>query len=127
MSIKTKLTIEWQSYQGTLTNYPSDADKISKYVEETDVTQVFRQNTVIANGATNQAITLPAATTDYLLIFTDQSITIKLNSGATIIKLDPRVATEKCPALAIRGEFTALTISNASGTAANVDIIMAVI
>lgn len=123
MAKPLRLLVDFLSYEGTLSNNPADAVSIKSKVEETDVTEVFRLQTSIADQTTDQAISLPDANTDYLLIFTDTEISVKLNGSATAITLKPRSSGKKTPALVLRGDITGLTISNSSGGAANVDVI----
>ena len=105
------------------TNDPADAIKIKKRVEEESVTEVSRHfPRIIADAVTDEVVVLPDANTDYLLMFTDQEISVKLNSSATALTLKPKAAGLKTPVMLIRGDITDLKISNASGNAANVDI-----
>jgi hypothetical protein len=127
MSIKSKLSVSWQSYQGNLTNDPADVDKISGYVEEDSVTQVFRTRDAIADETVDKVVTIPDDSCNYLVIFSDQTIEIKLNGSVTALTCSPRISTDKCPVFVLKGEITALTISNDSGSVANVDIILALV
>ena len=119
------LTIKLLSYSGKTTNDPSDATKINSLTQETDITEFSRQQIIIPDTTITQAITLPSAISEYLLIYTDQAITITLNGGSEFIELTPSLAGTKTPTYLNRGSITGLTISNASGAAANVDIITA--
>lgn len=121
--MKSKLTIDFISYDSALTNNPEDAIKIKKSVSESNITEVFRRQESIANAVSNQVIPLPDVASDYLLIFTDQTITIKLNGSSDAITLSPKAAGTKTPTFVVRGIISGLTVSNASGNAANVDII----
>lgn len=123
MAKPLKLIVDFLSYEGTLTNNPADATQIKKKVEESDVTEVSRFQSVISDGTTDQAIALPDAATDYLLIFTDREVSIKLNGSSDALVLRPRANGTKTPVFVMRGTISALSISNASGGDANVDII----
>lgn len=123
MAKRIKSIIEFIMYEGTLTNNPSDTDKIKNTVEDTSITELFRRRESIADAVTDQSIPLPDAATDYLLIFVDQQISIKLNGSTDAIVLKPKTAGTKAFAFYLRGTASALTITNASGSAANVDII----
>lgn len=118
-----RLTVDFLSYEGTMTNNPSDAMSIKRKVEEADVSEVSRLQTAIAASTVDQSIALPDATTDYLLLFTDRQISIKLNGSSDAIVLKPKTAGTKCPVFLLRGDITGLTISNAGATAANIDLI----
>ena len=123
MSSKTKVTLDFLSYVGSTTNNPSDAEKIKLSVEESAVTEVWRRKESVITATSDQNIPLPDAASDYLLIFVDQTITIKLNSSVSAITLTPKAAGTKTPVFYLKGTISALTISNASGNTANLDII----
>lgn len=123
MAKPLRLIVEFLSYEGTLTNNPTDAMSIKRKVEEADVTEVSRVQTQIAASAVDQAIALPDAATDYLVLFSDREITIKLNGSSDALTLKPKTAGTKCPVFVMRGTISALTISNAGATAANIDLI----
>ena len=70
----------------------------------------------IANGASDTDIFPSQITTvDFLVLRSDQAITIKQNSSSTDVTVDA-----KKPLLITGGNLTALTISNASGSTANI-------
>lgn len=105
------------------TNDPADAIEIRKKVEESAVSEVTRNfPKKITDGTTDEAIELPDANTDYLLILTDQEVSVKLNGSSDAQVLKPKAAGVKTPALFIRGDITGLTVSNSSGQDANLDI-----
>lgn len=125
MSKFLSLKVEIQSYNSAaVTNDPTDGEKISSIVQESDVGAFTRYNPlVIADGVTDHVVALPAATCNYLAIFADQVVSIKINGGAALI-LRP-LGTKKSPVYLTRGDITSLSISNSSGSPANLDIIAA--
>lgn len=118
-----RIIIDFLSYEGSPTNNPQDAFAVKRKVEESDVEEVFRTQKQIAPSTVDETVELPDDPTEYLLIFTDRQITIKLNGSSDEITLSPKSAGVKCPVLFQRGEISALSISNAGTDAANVDII----
>ena len=123
MAKPLRLIVDFLMYEGTNTNDPQDAIKIKSKVEESDVSEGLRQLDSIADSTVDQAVTLPDANTDYLLLFVDREITIKLNGSSDAITLKPKANGTKTPVMMIRGDITGLTVSNASGAAANLDIV----
>lgn len=118
-----RIILDFLSYEGTLTNNPQDAVAIKRKVEESNVSEVTRLQSSIAPATVDQAITLPDATSDYLLLFIDRQISIKLNGSSDALVLKPKVAGTKTPVFMMRGDITGLTISNAGADAANIDLI----
>jgi len=118
-----RIILDFLSYEGTLTNNPQDAVAIKRKVEESNVSEVTRLQSSIAPATVDQAITLPDATSDYLLLFIDRQISIKLNGSSDALVLKPKVAGTKTPVFMMRGDITGLTISNAGAEAANIDLI----
>lgn len=127
MSKRIKIDVNWLSYEADgSTNDPKDSEKLMLSVSETAASEVFRRKEQIANGVVDQDIELPSATsTDYLMISTDQEITVKLNGSSDALTLTPKTAGKKAPVLFLRATITELSISNASGSVANVDILAA--
>ena len=117
------ILISFLSYDGSLTNDPSDGNKIKNRIQDTNVTEVYRYQTTVDDSTTNQAVNLPDAATDYLLLFIDREITIKVNGSATALTLKPRSNGAKTFAYFQKGTISALTVSNASGAAVNLEII----
>jgi hypothetical protein len=111
---------EGQSFQ----NNPEDAILFKNKIQHTSVSNSSRVQQAVANGASNQAITLVNNTADYTAIATDQTVTIKVNGSATAMTLTPRAAGTKTFAFYVKGQITALTVSNASGSTANLDIVL---
>lgn len=123
MSKLLDVTLKFLSYEGQSTNDPSDTISIKNRVQESDVSECFRYKTKISDATVDKVITLPDANSDYLLIFTDQTISAKLNSSSDAITLSPIASGKKSFVYYAKGNITALSISNSSGNDANVDII----
>ena len=117
------ITIDLLRYTGTSTNDPADATKIKSRIQESTTTAFSRQQLVVEDEAADQEVALIDASTDYVMIFTDRAISIKINGIATAITLTPQAAGTKCFVYYWRGTITSLTISNSSGSDANVDVI----
>lgn len=119
------LTVDFLSYAASsATNDPADAISAKVKVSEDSVNKISRQQMIVADGTTDQAIALPDASSDYLLIFVDRQVSVKLN-GSIALTLKPKTSGKKTPALVWRGIITSLSISNASGQSANIDVIAA--
>ena len=123
MSSRTKITLDFLSYEGSVSNDPVDSIRYKKSVEESTATEVFRKLEAIADGVSDQTITLPDATSEYVIISTDQTISIKLNGSTDAMTLSPKSAGVKAPVFFMKGTITGLTLSNASGSTANIDVI----
>lgn len=107
------------------TNDPADATKVRNRTTEDSIVGVKRCQISVPDSTVDQVIELPSANTEYLLILTDQEISIKLNGSGDSITLKPRAAGTKTAVYYSRGDVTALLLSNASGSAAKVDIVTA--
>jgi hypothetical protein len=118
-----RIILDFLSYEGTLTNNPQDAVAIKRKVEESNVSDVSRVQRSIAPATVDEAITLPDANSDYLLLFIDRQISIKLNGSSDALVLKPKSNGLKTPVFMMRGDITGLTISNAGTEAANIDLI----
>lgn len=105
------------------TNDPKDASKIQLLTEESNLSACSRQKISVADAVTDQTINLADASTEYLLIYVDQEITIKLNGSGDALTLTPSTAGKKTLCFLQRGTITSLTVSNASGSAVNIDLI----
>ncbi len=105
------------------TNDPKDQTAIKKTVEESSFTELCRKQVAVPDAASDQAITLADATSEYLIIFVDQTVTIKLNGSGDALTLSPSSAGVKTPVFVQKGIITSLTVSNASGSTANLDVI----
>jgi hypothetical protein len=118
-----RIILDFLSYEGTLTNNPQDAVAIKRKVEESNVSEVSRYQSSIDAATVDQVIALPDANSDYLLLFIDRPISIKLNGSSDSIDLKPKSNGLKTPVFMLRGDVTGLTISNAGTVAANIDLI----
>lgn len=125
--MRTCLTLEYLAYDNAEpSNDPVNTIQLKKRVEEADVSEISRNfPTVVANAAVDQVIVLPDAATDYLIILTDQQISVKLNGSSDAQVLKPKAAGKMTPVLMVRGLISALTVSNASGNPAKLDVIAA--
>ncbi len=106
-----------------VTNDPKDKTQIELTVEETSYKSMLRHDIQVADGVTNQSVPMPEAASEYLLFYTDQTVTVKLDGSATAMTLKPRTAGTKTLALMTRGSVTSMTVSNGSGATAKLDII----
>ena len=118
-----EIVLKFLSYDGASTNDPADATKITNRIQESNVAGVVRYQAPIADGASDQAIVLPDSNSEYLLVFCDRQITIKVNGSGDALTLTPRANGIKTFVYYHRGSVTGLTVSNASGEAANLDVI----
>lgn len=124
MAQRVSLLVDLLAYESTqVTNDPKDATKAKVRVEESAASELFRHQQSIPDSTVDLSIDLPDANTDYLLIFMDQTVSIKLNGSGDSLTLSPKIAGTKSIGLVLKGDITQLQISNSSGTAANVDII----
>lgn len=113
------------SYEGAATNDPANGIKIKNKIQETEITDISLQQIKVADSTTDQAITLPAANSDYLIILADRDISIKLNGSADPVALKARANGTKTLMFYTRGLITSLSLSNSSGALVNVDILIA--
>lgn len=121
---KLKFLIDFLAFSDAKdTNNPKDQTKIQLVTEETSFKSLLRQKIEVANAVTDQNIPVPEAATEYLLIFTDQEITVKLDGSGDARTLKPVIAGTKTMVLMERGDVTSILVSNASGAAANLDVI----
>lgn len=82
-----------------------------------DITEEMSGTIEIANAVTDQAIQLGGVTAGKILYLeSDRELTFKFNGGSDALKLSPTNAAKA--KLMWEGEFTALTVSNASGATA---------
>ena len=120
---KLSILSDFQAYSDTQTNNPKDVDKIQLLMEESSFSCLNRQKIKIADLTVDQSIAIAEANSEYLLIYTDQEITIKLDGSGSARTLKPQTAGKKSLVFLERGDITSLTISNSSGSQANLDII----
>lgn len=123
--ITLNVILDLIAYEGTPTNDPSDAEKIKNTVNETTVAAITRYKLQLADSTTDQAVALPDPNSDYLVILTDRDISAKVNGSATAVALKTRANGKKTFVYYTKGPVTGLTLSNASGGIANVDILIA--
>jgi len=118
-----EILIDFLSYDGTLTNDPADGTKIKNRIQETSVNSVVRTQIPLADATSDVALTLPASPSEYLLIFCDREITLKLNGSDDEVTLKPRANGIKTFVFFTRGEVESALVSNNSGAIANLDVI----
>lgn len=109
--------IELLVYSDTdITNNPQLRNFDQRRVLSDDSISSFPSPNLVAipDATVDKVIDFHSITAEYLFIFTDQEITIKINGGSESFKISEFIAW--------KGEFTALSISNASGAVANVTI-----
>lgn len=125
MANKLKLLIDFIAYRSkSPTNSPSDdSTQVKLLTQEADFSELCRKQIDIADATVDQSVTLADADSDYILIFTDQEVTIKLNGSSDSITLKPKAAGSKTMCFMNRGSITSLSVSNASGNTASLDII----
>lgn len=123
--MRTTLSLDFLAYDNIdPTNDPADSIQLKNRVEEANASEVSRNfPTIIPNGTTDLSIPLPDAATDYLIVLTDQVVSVKLNGSSDAQVLKPKAAGKKTPVLMIRGLISAMTVSNASGNPAKLDVI----
>lgn len=119
------ILFEMLAYAGSPTNNPADAIKVRNRIQDTEIIGCIRQKLQIADSTVDQTVTLPSSSTEYVAILVDQILTIKLNGGSESVTLSPRVSGTLSLAFFNRGNISSLSISNSSGSLANLDIIMA--
>ena len=110
-------------YEGALTNNPDYTIKFKKTLQDS-VKDVFVFQTTVAAGTTDQAFSVPSSTSEYVYILCDQAISIKLNGGAETISLAPTIAGEKEILFYLRGNLSAISVTNAGVDDANLDLII---
>ncbi len=108
----------------TPTNDPANTTAIKLRTEVDGITGVNRSVIVVPDSTVDEVIGLPSSSAKYLVIASDRTITIKLN-GAAAQTLSPTANGKKTVVLYLKGSVTSLTVSNASGAAANIDVVMA--
>lgn len=100
-------------------------DETLNTVIRSDLTKGLTQSRVIAFGATDEAISFgDIATAKFLYIESDLALTMKINGGTEVFKLEPTSGARA--KFLWEGEFTAVTFSNASAdTDANITYLVA--
>lgn len=121
---KLRFLSEFQAYNDTQqTNNPKDVTRIQLLTEEASFSCFDRKQVKVADATVDQSIALTDSNSEYLLIYTDQEITIKLDGSADTRTLKPKSAGIKTLVYFERGDSTSLLVSNASGSQANLDIL----
>lgn len=118
-----KITVDFLAYEGTPTNDPQDATAIKRKVEEANVNEVSRHQIILPVGTADKEIDMPTDGATYLMIFSDQEISIKINGGSEPIVMTPKTVGQKCPVLMIRSDIDSLLITNNASSDANIDMI----
>lgn len=119
-----RLILDFLAYKDPRpTTAPKDATKLEIETEYSSFRELCRKSVEVADAVTDQTVTLADPTSEFLIVSTDQEITVKLNGGSEQLTLTPRVSGAKTPCLMLKGTVTGLTVSNASGQTANIDII----
>jgi len=116
------ITLQMLSYAGKVSNDPADATKVFNLAQDTDILSFSRDILVISNGTADQSV---AGAGQYVVILADQELTIKMNGSADAVTLTPSFAGTRDFLYFAKGAYTGLTVSNASGTDANFEIITA--
>lgn len=117
------ILIEFLSYDGNLSNDPQDGNKIKNRIQDTNITEVYRIQSTVPDTTVDLAMDLPDAATDYVLLFVDREVSIKVNGSATAQVLKPRANGAKTFVWFVKGTISSVSVSNASGAAANIDFI----
>lgn len=122
MAKTLNLLVDFLCYEGTTSNQPQDAIQLKKQITDSSIDEVFRVQDSVANNATDQSVSL-ASDCKYLVIATDRTISVKLNGISTAIVLAPKTEGTKAIVFMWRGTITSLTVTNTSGSVANIDVI----
>ena len=121
---KLKFSSDFIAYSDiNQTNDPKDQTKIQQVTEEKDFKSLLRSKIKVLDAVVDQSIAVPEANSEYLLIYTDQEITIKLDGATASRTLKPRAVGVKTLTYMERGSISTILVSNASGLTANLDII----
>lgn len=119
------ILIDLLSYEGLTTNNPADAIRMKGKIEETTISGLIRYQIQVADLTVDQVVTLPDASSEYLVMFIDRECSIKLNNSLDSIVLKPRAVGIKTPVFFYKGTVTSLKVSNSSGDISNLDILIA--
>ena len=124
MSQLLNLEVDILAYNSTsISNDPSDALKISNTnVNGKSITDVSRLIMPLTAGGSLQSIALPNSPTNYIVIFSDQQVSIQLNGAGPTLVLMPPLAGSKAPLFMYLGPVTGLSIQASGTNNANVDI-----
>ena len=105
------------------TNNPKDQTMIKITTEESNFSALVRNKITIANSIVDQSISIAESNSEYLLVYTDQEITIKIDGSGDARVLTPSAVGIKTLCYFERGDISTMTVSNSSGNSANLDII----
>ena len=109
----------------TPNNDPANNIKVKSRIQEETITESLRHfPKVVSDGAVDEVIALPENPSDFILFLTNQEVSVKVNGSATDLTLKPKTTGVITPVFMMRGDITGLTISNASGNDANVDVVI---
>lgn len=126
MSNMLKLLVDFVGYNSNQPeNNPQygDSTKIKNTISQS-FSELSRQQFKVATSATDQSISLVDSSCDYVLIFCDYNLNIKLNGSVTAIPLIPKADGVKTFVFMVKGTITSLLVTNPSGTfEVNLDII----
>lgn len=100
-------------------------DEVLNTVTRTDLEVGLSQSRIILKSASDEAISFgDISTGKFLYIESDLELTMKLNGGSEVFKLTPTSGSKA--KLLWEGEFTGITLSNASSdTDANITYLIA--
>jgi hypothetical protein len=116
------LLLKLTQYDGQLfLNDPPDSIRFQNRIQEKVISDISRIQIPLANSATNA--TLIPASVDYLIIAVDQQVTALLNGSVTPVTLTPQMPGTKAIVFLNKGTVSSLSITNNSGSIANLDVI----
>lgn len=119
----TKLKIQLIGTENSNTNVITDSISIKSEIEESDVSEIARVfQKSIADSAVDEEILDTNIADSTVLLFSDQEITIKIDSSSDSLTLKPVSSGTKTPVFLIRGSIGSILVSNSSGSVANLDI-----
>jgi len=108
----------------SFTNDPADANKIIGRIEQDNLKEITRLQMVVEPSSTVETVPLPDSCAQYIVIHTDQTVSVIINGSDTPFDLIPKVAGTKAPVLYLKGQFTQLCLQNLGSVDANVDVIL---
>lgn len=92
-------------------------ESVTTTTSRTDITEEMSGTLEIADAVSDQTLQLGGVATGKILYMeTDRELSFKFNGGSDVLKLTPTTGAKA--KLMWEGEFTALTVSNASGETA---------
>lgn len=121
---KLRFQSDFQAYSDSQqTNDPKDVTRNQLVTDESGFSCLNQQKIKIADLTVDKAIAIAEANSEYLLIYVDQEVTIKMDGSVTSRTLKPKAAGIKTLAYMERGDITSMTVSNASGSEVNLDVV----